>query len=105
MNKNHKGKILAIATILAVLLTVAYYWNAGRISADSHTISFPIVHAGTEVDSIANMDFVVIHNAKCLGLSYNDNGWTVEYILGEYTIESTNNMVDFSDIIGCKRTS
>ena len=103
MNKNHKGKILAVATILSVLLTVAYYWNAGKVSADSEIEWTPV--PVTEVLNIANVDFLYTDNGICWGITYNGGEWVVETITGEYDIERLNNMVDFSDSIGCKRIS
>ena len=96
---------LAIVTILAILLTVAYYWNAGRVSADIEWAYIPAI----EVSIIENVDFLHTAAGICWGITYNptsttlETAWTVEVITGEYDIERVNNMVDFSDPIGCKR--
>jgi len=98
---------LAIVTILAILLTVAYYWNAGRVSADIEWAYIPAI----EVSTIENVDFLHTDVGICWGITYNptsttlETAWTVEVITGEYDIERVNNMVDFSDPIGCKRIS
>ena len=104
MNKN---KILAIATILALLLTVAYYWNAGRVSANIEWAYIPAI----EVSTIENVDTLHTDEGICWGVTYNptattlETNWTVVVISGEYDIVRQAAMVDWSDPIGCKRIS
>ena len=91
-----------LATIIATT-TIAIATTLGTVSANNEIEWTPI--PVTEVDSISNVDFLYTDAGICWGITYNDGEGVVETITGEYDIERLNNMVDFSDSIGCKRIS